>query len=110
MQFSMENCWDCPMPFETAFGLFVVAMLCVSMGIWLRHRRNRAGHIIGNVLLALTAFEIFTLNHAGRNWGIVRIDDPRGAYDRNAVSLFLLLFVILAAGFILHFRKPHSKS
>jgi hypothetical protein len=110
MQLNMRNCWDCPMPFETAFGLFVVAMLCVFIGIWLRHFRKRSGYISGNILLAFAALGIFTLNHAGRNWGIVRINDQRGAYNGDAVSLFLMLIVILATAFIVHFRKPHSKS
>jgi hypothetical protein len=109
MHLNMENCWDCPISFETALGMFLVALVCVSAGIWLRRLKKPFGRIIGNILLALAALEIFALNHAGRNWGIIRIDDPRYVYDRNIVSLLLLLFVILVAASVRHFRKSHAK-
>ncbi len=104
MQFDMEHCWDCPISFETALTTFVLAILCISVGIWLRRFSKPFVHIAGNALLAAAVLEIFFLNHAGQNWGITGIK-----VSRNALSLLLLLFAFLAAWSVVHFRKLHSK-
>ena len=46
---------------------------------------------VGGCLFVFAAVEIFVINHAGWNWGIIQTIEPRQYYDRYAVSAFALL-------------------
>ncbi len=41
-------CWDCPISLGKALQLLVVVVVCVALGIWLRHKNNGYVRNIGN--------------------------------------------------------------
>jgi preprotein translocase subunit SecY len=101
-----QDCWDCPLPFSGAMVLVIMIILCVALSIWLRRKRKYG---IGNGILFFAAFLNWHINHAGRNWGIIRWDDPKDCYDRNVVSAFCVILAIAAATIIVFFHRRFQK-
>jgi hypothetical protein len=66
---------------------------------------------VGGCLFVLAAAEIFVINHAGWNWGIIQTIEPRQYYDRYAVSVCALLLGTVAAVLVICFeRRSQRKS
>ena len=102
-------CWDCPLSFRDAAELVAVVVVCITIGIWLRGIGKPRLRTIGSCLLVFAAIEIFVINHAGWNWGIIQVTEPRQYYNRYAVSLFALLLAVGAAGFVIYFERRSQK-
>jgi len=98
-------CWDCPLSFRDATQLVAVVVVCVAIGIWRRGTGQPRLRTIGSCLLGLAAIEIFVINHAGWNWGIIQAVDPRQYYSPYAVSAFASLLGAAAAGFVIYFDR-----
>jgi hypothetical protein len=105
MKFAQDY-WDCPFPFSGAMVHVIVIILCVALSIWLRRKRKYG---LANGILFFAAFEIWVINHAGRNWGIIRLDNPKDCYDRNLVSAFCVILAIAAAIIIVFFHRRFRK-
>ncbi len=102
-----ENCWDCPLTFEQALSMVAVIVTSVTLGTWLRVRSSLRFRALGNVLLGVATLYIWVIHHAGREWGISRLDSRYG-YDPNAVSMFALLLFIVCAAFVMYFGRRSS--
>jgi hypothetical protein len=102
-------CWDCPLSFREAAELVAVVVACVAIGIWLRGTGKPRLRTIGDCLIVFAAIEIFVINHAGWNWGIIQSGDRRVYYDRYAVSAFALIVAAAAAGFVIYFDWRSQK-
>ncbi len=103
-------CWDCPISSRQAASLFAAVVICTLLGIWLRRNDKTYLRTIGNCLLVFAALELFTLNHAGRNWGIIRFTNPVEFFDRDAISV--LCGILAGAGALLavYFRKRSGRT
>ena len=77
-------CWDCPLSFRDATELVAVVFvfICVALGLWLRQSDKPHLRTIGGCLFVFAAVEIFVINHAGWNWGVIQTIEPRQYYDR----------------------------
>ena len=103
------ECWDCPISFREALGLVAVVLASIALGIILRRNDKRYVQIVGNCFLIFGALEIFVLNHAGRNWGIIRSLHPVEFYNRDTVSFFSLVIAMVGAGSVIYFRRRPQK-
>ena len=102
-------CIDCPLSFRDALQLLTVIIVSVALGIGLRRGNKTYVRIMGNCLLIFGALEVFTLNHAGRNWGIIRSVNPLEFYNGDAVSVFSLMLVLVGGSLVVYFRKRPQK-
>ncbi len=104
-------CWDCPLSFRDATELVAVVFvfICVALGLWLRQSDKPHLRTIGGCLFVFAAVEIFVINHAGWNWGIIQTIEPRQYYDRYAVSAFALLLATVAAVLVICFERRSKK-
>jgi len=102
-------CWDCPLSFPEAAELVAVVVACVAIGTWLRGIGKPRLRTIGGCLLVFAAIEIFVINHAGWNWGIIQSVNPLKHYNRYAVSAFALTLATAAAGLVIYFDRRSQK-
>jgi hypothetical protein len=103
--FDFENCWDSPLSFWMTYELVAVIVASVAIGIYLRGLGRPRLRTVGSFLLAFAALDIFTFNHAGRNWG-VDLFGNNGKYSTPIlVSVLSLLLAILGTGSVIYFEK-----
>jgi hypothetical protein len=82
---------DCPVSPGLALLSVGIVITSVAVGAWLRRSRRNWLVNLGTGCLVIGAYFLFTLNHAGRNWGIMRSTDPVEYYEANSVSALCLL-------------------
>lgn len=103
--FDMENCWDCPLSFWMTYELVAVIVASFGIGIYLRGLGRPRLRTVGNFLLAFAALEIFTFNHAGRNWGVDLFGNNGKHSTPILVSALSLFLAIVGTVSVIYFEK-----
>jgi hypothetical protein len=112
VDFSLEGCWDSPVPLWAVLVHFAILGLLVAAGGWLYWSRSRVRDL---GLLAIVLVLLFGAGTAKSffAWGILRGSSPLDAIDPRwtlavVIALELSLFVVVAAVRAARKRRMHS--
>ena len=112
MQFSLEECWDCPVPLKALLLLFVATVFTAAAGGAVLALRVRASHLVGAILLALSALTICVAAvqlRPGIDWRWRRVSEAAFYVPWTAPPAFAVMCLSAGACFFVAYRAIESR-
>ena len=96
---------DCPMPLSQALEMAGIVLGLTVLAALLRRSRWTLAVLTGNALILGAASLLFTIEWAGRHWGIIRTHDPIEFYEPNLISVCVVALAAVAAAGLYALRR-----
>jgi hypothetical protein len=98
VDFSVKNCWDCPIPLWNLLLQFALLYLAGAYGGWSLNMRRAGMRDLGVLIVALTILWAAAVTWTVPRWGILRSEASVDVFlERTTYAIFAALDVGLLA-------------